>query len=83
MIEPEAKNTAAAILAASIFAHTKNQDAVLIVAPSDHVIPDTENFHKTIKVGLLNVQAGKIVTFGITPTHPETGYGCGVLWVDG
>ena len=56
---------------------------MLIVAPSDQVIPDTENFHKTIKVGLLNVQAGKIVTFGITPTHPETGYGCGVLWVDG
>ena len=39
LIEPEAKNTAAAILAASIFAHTKNQDAVLLVAPSDHVIP--------------------------------------------
>ena len=75
LIEPEAKNTAAAILAASIFAHTKNEDAVLIVAPSDHVIPDTENFHKTIKVGLSYVQAGKIVTFGITPTHPETGYG--------
>ena len=75
LIEPEAKNTAAAILAASIFGHTKDQDAVLIVAPSDHVIPDTENFHKTIKVGLSYVQAGKIVTFGITPTHPETGYG--------
>ena len=75
LIEPETKNTAAAILAASIFAHTKNQDAVLLVAPSDHVIPDIENFHKTIKVGLSYVQAGKIVTFGITPTRPETGYG--------
>ncbi len=75
LIEPEAKNTAAAILASSIFAHKDNQDAVLLVAPSDHVIPDTENFHKTIKTGLSYVQAGKIVTFGITPTHPETGYG--------
>ena len=75
LIEPEAKNTAAPILAASIFAHNKNQDAVLLVAPSDHVIPDTENFHKTIKVGLSYVQTGKIVTFGIKPTHPETGYG--------
>ena len=75
LIEPEAKNTAAPILAASIFAHNKNQDAVLLVAPSDHVIPDTENFHETIKVGLSYVQAGKIVTFGIKPTHPETGYG--------
>ena len=52
LIEPEAKNTAAAILAASIFASAKNQDAVLLVAPSDHLIPDIENFHKTIKVGL-------------------------------
>ena len=75
LIEPEAKNTAAAILAASIFAYNQNQDAVLLVAPSDHVIPDTENFHKTIKVGLSYVQTGKIVTFGIKPTHPETGYG--------
>ena len=46
LIEPEAKNTAAAILAASIFAYRKNKNAVLLVAPSDHVIPDTENFHK-------------------------------------
>ncbi len=75
LIEPEAKNTAAAILAATLFAHSKNQDAILLVAPSDHVIPDTETFHKTIKVGLSYVEAGKIVTFGITPTHPETGYG--------
>ena len=75
LIEPAAKNTAAAILAGSIFAFKKNQDAVLLVAPSDHIIPDTENFHKTIEVGLSYVQEGKIVTFGIIPTHPETGYG--------
>ena len=75
LIEPEAKNTAAAILAASIFAHTKNQDAVLLVAPCDHLIPDTEKFHKKIKVGLSYVEAGKIVTFGIKPMGPETGYG--------
>ena len=75
LIEPEAKNTAAAILVASLFAHSKNKDAILLVAPSDHVIPDIQKFHKTIKVGLSYVQARKIVTFGITPTYPETGYG--------
>ena len=64
LIEPEAKNTSAAILAASIFAHSKNKDAILLVAPSDHEIPDTEKFHKTIKVGLSYAQIGKIVTFG-------------------
>lgn len=75
LIEPEAKNTAAAILAASIFAYSKDEDAVLLVAPSDHVIPDTKAFHDTVKVGLTHVHDGKLVTFGITPTHPETGYG--------
>ena len=75
LIEPQAKNTAAAILAASIFAHTKDENAVLLVAPSDHVIPDTPSFHEAIKVGLTHVQNQKMVTFSIKPTHPETGYG--------
>ena len=75
LIEPEAKNTAAAVLAASIFVNAKDENAVLLVAPSDHVIPDTEDFHDAIKVGLSHVQNQKMVTFGIKPTHPETGYG--------
>ena len=75
LIEPEAKNTAAAILAASIFAHSRDEGAILLVAPSDHVIPDTAAFHAAIKVGLSHVQNQKMVTFGIKPTHPETGYG--------
>ena len=75
LIEPEAKNTAAAILAASIFARSKDEDAILLVAPSDHLIPDKAEFHRAIAVGLPHVQNGQMVTFGINPTHPETGYG--------
>jgi mannose-1-phosphate guanylyltransferase len=75
LIEPEARNTAPAILAASIFAHSRDESAILLVAPSDHVIPDTDNFHEAIKVGLAHVQNQKMVTFGIKPMHPETGYG--------
>ena len=75
LIEPEAKNTAAAILAASMFVRSKDEKAVLLVAPSDHVIPDTYEFHAAIKVGLSYVQNQKMVTFGIKPKHPETGYG--------
>ena len=75
LIEPEAKNTAAAILAASIFMYSKDENAVLLVAPSDHVIPDTEAYHAAIKIGLSHVQNKKLVTFGVKPTHPETGYG--------
>ena len=75
LIEPEAKNTAAAILAASIFVHAKDENAVLLVAPSDHVIPDIDDFHEAIQIGLSNVHNQNLVTFGITPTHPEIGYG--------
>jgi len=75
LIEPDAKNTAAAILAASIFAHSKDEKAVLLVTPSDHVIPHTNDLHAAIKIGLSHVQNQKMVTFGIKPTHPETGYG--------
>jgi mannose-1-phosphate guanylyltransferase / mannose-6-phosphate isomerase len=75
VIEPEGKNTAAAILAASIFVHHKDKDAVLLVAPSDHIMPNTNYFHEVISVGLSHVDNGKIVTFGIKPMHAETGYG--------
>ena len=75
LIEPEAKNTAAATLAASILAHSQDENSVLLVAPSDHVIPGTYDFHAAIKVGLSHVQNQKMVTFGINPTHSETGYG--------
>ena len=71
----KAKNTAAAILAASIFALSKDENAILLAAPSDHVIPDRDDFHEAIQVGLKHVYNRKIVTFGIKPTHPETGYG--------
>jgi mannose-1-phosphate guanylyltransferase/mannose-6-phosphate isomerase len=74
-IEPEAKNTSPAILAASLFALSMDENVILLVAPSDHVISDTEYFHEMINVGLSHVQNQKIVTFGISPTHPETGYG--------
>jgi mannose-1-phosphate guanylyltransferase/mannose-6-phosphate isomerase len=75
LIEPEAKNTAAAILAASVFAQASDEEAVLLVAPSDHLIPDKADFHRAIVVGLPQVQSRQMVTFGIKPTHPETGYG--------
>ena len=75
LIEPEARNTAAAILAVSIFLQQNDQNALMLVAPSDHLIPDRHDFHEAIQVGLSQAQKGKMVTFGIKPTHPETGYG--------
>ena len=75
LIEPQAKNTAAAVLASSIFVNARDSNAVLAVAPSDHIIPDIDHFHESIKVGTHYVADEKFVTFGITPTRPETGYG--------
>ena len=75
LIEPEVKNTAAAILAATVFSYSNDENAVLLVAPSDHLIPDITDFHAAVKVGLSHVQNRKMVTFGIKPTNPETGYG--------
>ena len=75
LLEPEGRNTAPAILAASIFAKDQDPEAILLVAPSDHVIPDVEAFHEALVRGLGAVKDGKIVTFGVTPTRAETGYG--------
>lgn len=75
LIEPEAKNTASSILAASFYALLKNSDPILLIVPSDHLIPETEHFHNAISVGLKQIEKHKIVTFGISPTHAETGYG--------
>lgn len=75
LIEPESKNTAPAILAAALYAYSGDSEAVLLVAPSDHVIPDTTAFHNAVLLGLKKALDGMIVTFGIKPTRPETGYG--------
>lgn len=75
LIEPEGRNTAAAVLAAALHIQQIDPDAVLLVAPSDHVIPDDAAFQAAVAEGLKAVETGQIVTFGITPTHPETGYG--------
>lgn len=75
LIEPVARNTAPAILAATIRAAETDEDAILLVSPSDHLVPDTAAFHDAVVHGLSAVAEGKIVTFGIPPTYAETAYG--------
>ncbi len=75
LIEPEPRNTAPAVLAAALHLEKQDADAVMLIAPSDHVIPDAQAFRAAVARGLSAVAAGKIVTFGITPDRPETGYG--------
>ncbi len=75
LIEPEPRNTAPAILAAAMHAYDTDPGAVLLVAPSDHVVPDAAAFQAAVAQGLAAVREGRLVTFGITPTRAETGYG--------
>ena len=75
LIEPEGRNTAPAILAAALYEYRENPDAILVVAPSDHVINDINAFQLAIEEAYKVALDGQLVTFGIKPTHPETGYG--------
>ncbi|DAB09821.1 TPA: mannose-1-phosphate guanylyltransferase/mannose-6-phosphate isomerase [Candidatus Gastranaerophilales bacterium HUM_13] len=74
--EPISKNTAPAIALASKYIIEKfNIDPVILVVPSDHMINNTDKFVMTVKEGEKIAELGYIVTFGIKPSYPETGYG--------
>ncbi len=73
--EPCGRNTAPAILLAALKLRSAERDPVLCVFPADHVIRDTQTLHRRIADALRLAQAGYIVTFGIQPAYPETGYG--------
>jgi len=75
LLEPVGRNTAPAIAVAALEATRDGDDAVLLVLPSDHVIADEEAFRAAVLRAMPAAEAGKLVTFGIVPTGPETGYG--------
>lgn len=75
LIEPEARNTAPAILAAALTLHATDADALMLVAPSDHVIPDAARFRAAVHAAAPAARDGQLVTFGIRPDRAETGYG--------
>ncbi|WP_424941114.1 mannose-1-phosphate guanylyltransferase/mannose-6-phosphate isomerase [Aliiroseovarius sp. S253] len=75
LLEPMSRNTAPAILAATMAAMGKDPDAICVVTPSDHLMPDHTLFSESVTKGLRAVQAGHMVTFGVTPDRAETGYG--------
>ena len=75
ILEPVGRNTAPAIALGALQAVADGNDPVLFVLAADHLIRDVAAFHRAIALALPLAEAGKLVTFGITPTHPETGYG--------
>lgn len=75
LIEPEGRNTAPAVLAAALWVAERDPKALMLVAPSDHVITNPEAFRATVRAAMPRAKAGDLVTFGITPSRAETGYG--------
>lgn len=75
LLEPMAKNTAPAIAAACCAAMKQDADAVVVVLPSDHVIKNVKAFQSAVMTAANAASKGSLVTFGIVPTFPSTGYG--------
>lgn len=75
LVEPESCNTAASVLAAALSLHDTAPDCLMLVMPSDHVIADTNTFQDSVIAAAPTAKDGRLVTFGIEPSRPETGYG--------
>jgi mannose-1-phosphate guanylyltransferase/mannose-6-phosphate isomerase len=75
LLEPDPRNTAPAIAAAAHWALARDEDDPLLVMPSDHLIEDGEAFRQAVETALPAALEGKLLTLGIRPTAPKTGYG--------
>jgi mannose-1-phosphate guanylyltransferase/mannose-6-phosphate isomerase len=75
LLEPAPRNTAPAIGVAALEACRRGVDAVLLILPADHIIHDIKAFQEAVQVGFGVCSTGLLVTFGIVPDNPETGYG--------
>jgi mannose-1-phosphate guanylyltransferase/mannose-6-phosphate isomerase len=75
VLEPEGRNTAPAVALAALLAAEDDANTILLVMPADHVIEDTAAFHEAVTAGVAAARKHNLVTFGIVPDRPETGYG--------
>jgi mannose-1-phosphate guanylyltransferase / mannose-6-phosphate isomerase len=75
MLEPAGRNTAPAVAIAALQAMKSGSDPILLVLPADHVIKNVAAFHYAVAEGVRQAKDGSLITFGIVPDKPETGYG--------
>ncbi|MCP9808584.1 mannose-1-phosphate guanylyltransferase/mannose-6-phosphate isomerase [Cyanobium sp. HWJ4-Hawea] len=75
LLEPIGRNTAPAVAVAALQATAWGEDPLLLILAADHVIRDAAQFRRTVAAGMAAAENGQLVTFGIVPTAPETGYG--------
>lgn len=75
ILEPVGRNTAPALTVSALIARQRGEDPVLLVMPADHVVSDRQAFHKAVEEAVCVAMDGMLVTFGVIPGAPETGYG--------
>ncbi len=75
VLEPEGRNTAPAVTLAALLLSQRQDDPILLVLPSDHVINDVAAFHAAVEVAAMAAEDGRLVAFGIPPRGPKTGFG--------
>ncbi len=75
VLEPVGRNTAPAVAAAALHLAARHGEAVMLVLPADHVVADEEAFARAVSVAVPQAEKGRLVTFGIVPSFPATGYG--------
>ena len=75
ILEPEGRNTAPALTLAALYLVKQDPDAMMVVMPADHVMTEPQQFVAAVRQGGVNAEQGALVTFGIVPDAPETGYG--------
>jgi mannose-1-phosphate guanylyltransferase/mannose-6-phosphate isomerase len=75
ILEPEGRNTAPALTLAALYLVARDPEAMMVVMPADHVMTEPQHFVEAVQVGSISAQSGALVTFGVLPDTPETGYG--------
>jgi mannose-1-phosphate guanylyltransferase/mannose-6-phosphate isomerase len=75
ILEPVGRNTGPAVAIAALHAQREGADPTLLILPADHVIADVESFRAAVRQVAPHAEAGRLITFGIVPNAPETGYG--------
>lgn len=75
ILEPVGRNTAPAVALAALAAIQEGEDPLLLVLAADHLIQDVQQFHVSINQSIILAEQDYLVTFGVVPTHAETGYG--------
>jgi len=75
LFEPVGRNTAPAIALAAAYLMADEADPIMVVLPADHIIKDEVRFREHLDIAIHAAQNGKLVTFGIRPTRPDTGFG--------